>query len=131
LWSVLLCAFGLVVAALPAATTADAASPIVVTMEGPRGHLVARAADRTIELSLDGRQPVTLTNAQIVVTRSRITVSGRNKQQTLVAWSNRATGAGGIGVLIRTGRKMPDRIGFFPTSVEVEGEPPPQVRTAR
>lgn len=121
----LLCALGLLVAGLPGAPRVDAASSIVVTIEGPNGRLVARAANRTVELSLAGRPTVVFRNAQIVVTRGRVAIAGRSPDETLVAWSNRVSGGGGVGVLIRTvNRRFPERIGYRPTSVRVDGDAP-------
>jgi hypothetical protein len=99
------------------------ASGVVVRMTAPDGSLIARRNERRVELQLPGQPALVFENASVSVTRSRITISARTRERTLVAWCNRANNSGAIGVLVRTGNpRKPEKFGLFPRSIEVEGE---------
>jgi len=107
------------------------ASGVVVWMTAPDGSLIARRNERRVELQLPGQPALVFENASVSVTRSRITISARTRERTLVAWANRANDSGAVGLLVRTGNpRKPEKLGMFPSSIEVEGETP-QARIVR
>ena len=101
------------------------AAGIVVRMTASDGALTALRNERRVELELDGQPRLVFENAVVRVTRSRITISARTRERTLVAWANRANDFGAIGLLVRTGGgRKPERFGTLASSVAVEGESP-------
>jgi hypothetical protein len=103
-------------------TGAEAAG-VVVRMTAPVGTLTAYRSERRVELSMDGQPDLVFENASITVSRTRVTISARTPEHTLVAWANRTTETGGVGLLDRTvNPRKPATFGMLPESVEVEGE---------
>jgi hypothetical protein len=115
-------ALALLVLSLRVPTGAEAAG-VVVRMNAPDGSLIARRNERRVELRVPGQPALVFENAAITVSRTRISITARTRERTLVAWANRIHETGGVGLLVRTGNpRRPAPFGMHPSSIVVEGE---------
>jgi hypothetical protein len=125
-------ALSFVISYLAVAPGGAEAAAVVVTMTASDGYLIANRDARRVEVQVPGQPRLTFENAAITITRSRVSITARTPERTLVAWGNRVTENGGIGLLRRTGNpRKPEKYGIWPRQISVDGDGAPQATIVR
>ena len=108
----------------PAALTAEAADDSIVLLSGTGGRLTAWPSQHRARVDLDGQSPIVFDNARILVRNTRVSVTARTNDRTLVAWGSRTTSSGAIGLIVRARdhRKRGTTYSVLVERVELSGE---------